>query len=254
MNTASHPPRYTAVGNDQIASGSTAPHTGLAAATYDELKHRLLAGELPLGHRLAEGRLAEELGVSRTPVREALVRLLAEGLVERRPQGGYGPVAPDLLLIRELYEVRFALELDALKRPARLGTKHDPVALRSLRNDWMDLRDAVGDDQGSPDVAWLDEDFHLRLAAAAGNDALCELLARVNERIRPVRVHDFRTGERIERTISQHLAVLDAVIEGDDHAARSLLEAHFDESFSVVEERATAALVAMATRRRGSVR
>ena len=90
----------------------TAPDTGSPRRelAYQSLKHRLLVGDFPPGRRLGEERLAAELGVSRTPVREALSRLHSEGLVERLSDGGYGPVLPDLHLIRELYEIRFVLE------------------------------------------------------------------------------------------------------------------------------------------------
>src|SRR5262245_33443870 len=108
---------------------------------YTELKRRLLVGEFPLRIRLGEERLAALLGVSRTPVRQALARLHAERLVERRPDGGYAPAAPNLLEIRQLYEVRRGLELSALLRPTELGTRHDHDRIESLREDWHVLRE-----------------------------------------------------------------------------------------------------------------
>ena len=84
---------------------------------YDELRRGLLFGEYPLIERLAEVSLAERLGASRTPVREALMRLEAEGLVVRRPQGGFYPRSPNLAGIRDLYELRRILELACLVRP-----------------------------------------------------------------------------------------------------------------------------------------
>ena len=245
--------RYTTSDPDETPAtqpARSASKAGRAAATYDELKRRLLNGEFPLGHRMAEERLAVELGVSRTPVREALSRLSAEGLVERRSEGGYGPAAPDLHLARDLYEVRFALELDALARPGRLGATHDLRLVRELRSDWLDLAVPDPTDVVGPDFALLDEDYHVRLAAAAGNDALCDMLVRVNERIRPVRLHDFLTPGRIQRTIEQHLSIVDALLAGELRAARGLLESHFHESLAVAEERAAAALARMVTRHR----
>lgn len=221
---------------------------------YTGLKTRLLRGEFLFGVRLAEERLAALLDVSRTPVREALSRLHAEGLVERHPQGGYCPAAPDLETIQELYEVRFSLELSALARPERTGGRHDLAELAALREDWLALDEPLGDADGDPgvdpDFVLLDEDFHVRLAAAAGNLALADLLGRVNERIRIVRMQDFLSPERMRRTIAQHVAVLDAVLAGDLLAARARLVAHFDESQAVVEERAAAALHRMLSSRR----
>ena len=65
--------------------------------------------------------MAALLGVSRTPIREALLRLHAEGLIGPHPEGGYRPIAPAVEQVHDLYEVRMALELQALRRPAELG-------------------------------------------------------------------------------------------------------------------------------------
>jgi DNA-binding GntR family transcriptional regulator len=235
-----------------------------SAYAYHELKQRLLAGEYPLGRRLAEEALAVSLGVSRTPVREALSRLHAETLVSRHPGGGYEPAAPDLHTARELYEVRFALELDALERPRRLGQTHDEDVLVELRGDWQELRETTPDraacdrpdspEAFDPDFVLLDEDFHVRLAQAAGNAALVEMLIRVNERIRPVRMHDFLSADRITLTVHQHLAVVDAVVVGDLEQARVLLTRHFDESLAIAESRAAQSLARMLTHQRGAGR
>ena len=85
-------------------------------ATHRALKRQLLLGEFPFGHRLGEERLAAMLEVSRTPVREALARLHAEGHVQRHPEGGFEPAFPDMDRIAELYEVRKSLELTAVRR------------------------------------------------------------------------------------------------------------------------------------------
>ena len=97
---------------------------------YADLKNRLLLGEFPLNVRLGEERLAALVGVSRTPIREALSRLEVEGLVVRAPDGGFLPVVPDVTGMRQLYEVRVGLELQALRRPLRLGTTHDRASSR----------------------------------------------------------------------------------------------------------------------------
>jgi DNA-binding GntR family transcriptional regulator len=210
---------------------------------YAELKRRLLLGEFPLRVRLGEERLAALLGVSRTPVRQALLRLDAERLVERHPDGGFTPAAPDLTVIRQLYEVRRALELAALRRPTEAGDRHDVAVLEPLRDDWRALRGA----QPDPDPGFVlsDESFHVRLAQAAGNGALVDLLQVVNERIRSVRMHDFLTEERVQLTIVQHLSIVEAVLADDLDLALRRFEAHLGESMTVVEDRATRALARM---------
>jgi DNA-binding GntR family transcriptional regulator len=208
---------------------------------YSELKRRLLQGDFPLGERLSEVPLAAQIGVSRTPVREALARLHAEDLVERHPDGGYRPAPPDLPRTHELYEVRFALELHALANPA--GGQHDLAALGELRSEWVDL--GSGDAPVDPGFVLLDEDFHVRLAAAGGNGALVDVLIGINERIRPIRMHDFLTAERVTTTIEEHTAIVDAVLaDACDQAARRLRR-HLTQSREIAEARAAAALARM---------
>jgi len=217
---------------------------------YGELKQRLLAGDFPLGGRLAEERLASLVGVSRTPVREALSRLHVEGFVARLPDGGYCPTAPNLQTVRDLYEVRRGLELLALHLPTDAasdggGRDHDRARLDALREDWQAL--TVPHETAGPDPSFvlLDEDFHVRLAEAAGNQELVVLLQGINERIRLVRIYDFLTHERIEATVEQHLGIVEAVIAGDVAEADAQLNRHLFESLAVVEQRAGAALARM---------
>lgn len=227
----------------------TAPHA-LSGSTrsdrvHGELKHRLLVGEFPLNMRIGEQRLADLLSVSRTPVRESLLRLLGEGLVRRAPDGGYYPVAPDVVVAHHLYEVRRGLELQALQRPALTGVRHERRTLLELQEDW---ETAAGEThEASPSFVLLDESFHVRLAEAAGNPTLVDLLRQVNERIRVVRMQDFLDVARIRATIEEHLGIVEAVIEGDITEAELRFCSHLDRSVSVVEERVTAALVRMVT-------
>ncbi|MGH9148796.1 MAG: GntR family transcriptional regulator [Acidimicrobiales bacterium] len=211
-----------------------------------ELKRRLLRGELPMMVRLAEERLADELGVSRTPVREALVQLAAESLVERLPDGGFCPAVPDLVAVAELYEVRASLELDALGRPGRRGQRHEPSALEPLRDEWR----ALARELPEPDPSFVerDESFHMALAAAAGNATLVRMLETVNERIRVVRMHDFLTPDRVRLTVAEHLAIVEALLAAKADLAGARLLSHIMVSNEVVMERATRGLARMAGR------
>jgi len=219
---------------------------------FVELKQRLLAGEYPLGRRLGEERLASALGVSRTPVREALHRLLSEGLVQRDAEGGFRPTAPDVVGIRTLYEVRIGLEVQALRRPGTLGAAHDPARLRELHDEWSALADDAP--PATPEFVLLDEAFHTGLADAAGNAVLVEFLRVVNERIRIVRMQDFLTEDRITQTIDEHLAIIEAVLAGDCELAVARFDVHLRESLAVVEERTLRALARMSAAPDTSIR
>ena len=212
---------------------------------YAELKQRLLAGDFGLGVRLMETRLAPLLGVSRTPIREALMRLHAEGLVVRQPDGGYTPLVPDVAGIRHLYEVRAGLELQAIRRPSLHGTGHDAAVLVDLVAEW----EALADDEPDPEPSFvlLDESFHVTLAESAGNPALVDLLRQVNERIRSVRMLDFLTPDRVRSTVEEHIAIARAVLDGALVEAEQQVLGHLDHSQAVVEQRVLMAIARMAT-------
>jgi DNA-binding GntR family transcriptional regulator len=214
---------------------AVAPETAARSSSdvaYRALKSWILAGEIPLGLRFAEERIAERLSVSRTPVREALLRLSAEHFLERHPEGGFRVNHPTGRSIRELYDVRRALELFAVRRLVEAPGPGAVGQLEELRVEWLALSPERPD--VDPDFVLLDEDFHRRLAEAAGNEEIVNELRRIGERIRPVRTQDFTTPGRIDATITQHLAVLDAVLDARPEAAE-LLDRHILESQRSVE-------------------
>ena len=216
---------------------------------YGELRKRLMLGEFPVNSRLVEERLAQVLGVSRTPVREALVRVLADGLVNR-VDGGYYVALPDFTGLRDLYDQRITLELRGISRALESdAVRHDLALLEPLRDSWRGLWDDRP--EPNPDFVSVDEDFHVTLLKSSGNAALAQTLVSVNSRIRPVRMYDYMTEKRIELTISQHLGILEAVFATRMDDALLALRHHVGESLEVVERRAARAITAMALRRAG---
>jgi DNA-binding GntR family transcriptional regulator len=137
--------------------------------------------------------------------------------------------------MRQLYEVRVSLEVAGLQRPGRVGERHDEARLLALRDEWRAL---AGDPpEADPVFVLIDESFHIGLAEACGNRVLVDHLRLVNERLRVVRMHDFRTFERLSATIEEHLAIIDAVLAGDLVEAERRFGMHLEVSLAVVEER-----------------
>src|SRR3982751_1219938 len=104
-----------------------------AERVYAGLRERLLRGEMPVGRRLVEQQLAEEFETSRTPVREALRRLEGDGHIVRDRSGGMCPATPSVKSMRELYEVRVALEGLCARRAATTG---DRDRIEAIEADW----------------------------------------------------------------------------------------------------------------------
>ena len=226
-------------------TGNGARARSQAERVYAGLRERLLRGDLPVGRRLVEQQLAADFGTSRTPVREALRRLEGDGHLVRGPGGRLSPSAPSVKSMRELYEVRVALEELVARRASTSG---DRDRLESLQREWRELESGRKGAQAvprGPDFVHADERFHLALARASGNDVAEALLADLNDRIRILRVHDFTTDDRIAATIAEHLEILGCVLAGDPDAAAAFMCAHVQRSAIVVRERVGEALARM---------
>jgi DNA-binding GntR family transcriptional regulator len=209
------------------------------------LRERLLRGDLPVGRRLVEQQLATEFATSRTPVREALRRLEGDGHIVRDGSGGLCPSAPSVKSMRELYEVRVALEELAARRAATSG---DRSRIEAIEQEWRAL-DAAWHDSRSvprgPDFVHADESFHRGLAGASGNDVAEVMLGDLNDRIRILRIYDFTTDDRIGATIGEHLEIVACVLARDPDAAAAFMRAHVQRSALVVRERVGVALARM---------
>ncbi|MDP2713058.1 MAG: GntR family transcriptional regulator [Solirubrobacteraceae bacterium] len=216
-----------------------------AERVYTGLREQLLRGELPVGRRLVEQQLAADFQTSRTPVREALRRLEGDGHIVRDRGGGLSPSAPSVKSMRELYEVRVAIEELAARRAATSG---DRSRIEAIEQEWRALRAAWHGSRvlpRGPDFVHADEGFHRALAAASGNDVAETLLGDLNDRIRILRVHDFTTDDRIGATITEHLEILTCVLGRDADAAAAFMRAHVQRSALVVRERVGEALTRM---------
>ncbi|WP_067699509.1 GntR family transcriptional regulator [Nocardia jejuensis] len=215
----------------------------LRDVVYATLRDELMNGRIKFDHRLTEPKVSARFGISRTPVREALAMLCSDGLL-RREDVGFSPVRPSIPLVRDLYELRITLELSGIQRAIdNPGLVHDHELLRLERERWLAFR--ADPPPQEPGFVVLDEEFHVALLSAGGNGELVRTLVAVNARIRHVRMYDFMVNNRVEVTIAEHLAILDAVLAGDLPLAHELLRLHIGESLEVVLERVTSAIVAM---------
>ncbi|MGO1768495.1 MAG: GntR family transcriptional regulator [Microbacterium sp.] len=207
---------------------------------YEALRQELLTTAMSPFQRLTEENVAERFEVSRTPVRDALARLEADGLLVKR-DGALFRYTPTLGEFTELYELRVVLETRGLDRAIEDPTvTHDRVALEAEQALWTER--AGADLAPDPGFVVADERFHLALLKAAGNSELAGALERVNRRIRPVRMHDYLTQDRVDATIDEHLEILDSVLRGRLREARDRLRTHVGLSQAVVMTRAARAM------------
>lgn len=198
----------------------------LADQVYARLKAELHDFALVPGDRFSEGEVGTRLGVSRTPVREALLRLRNEGFLEVEAKSGWFVKPIDFDVVEQLYDLRIVLEMASL---ARLGQRdRDGPELESLKAAWLvPAADRLTDGHA---VGALDEAFHAALVRAAGNAEMARVHQDVTERIRIVRRLDFTRSDRIEATYAEHAKVLRAVMQRRTEQAQLLLRSHIEQS------------------------
>jgi DNA-binding GntR family transcriptional regulator len=201
------------------------PAPNLAQTVYEQIKADIFEFRLIPGARFSENGIALRLGVSRTPVREALYRLAREGFLAVHAKSGWSVHALDFDRFDQLYDVRIILELAAVRMLCDGEHKED---LASLKRAWLIAPRARLNDARS--VAELDEGFHMTLIAATGNNELVRIYTDLTERIRIVRRLDFTQSARITRTYEEHAAVLRAIVMRKTQQAMMLLRAHIEES------------------------
>jgi DNA-binding GntR family transcriptional regulator len=192
----------------------------LVESAYQTMRRKILDNVWPPGHRALEQELALELGMSRTPVREALIRLQKEGLVEVIPRLGMSvlPVSADDM--RDIYEMLTALESMA----AELAVRRSPgeAQLKPLLDASRDMRVALKADDLE---AWAaaDERFHQHLVALSGNRLLIEAVQNCWDRAHRARMVTLRMRPKPTHSTREHMEVVENIRAGN---ARAAFEAH----------------------------
>jgi len=194
--------------------------TSLSKVVSDQIRGQILEGRFRPGDRLVEDRLSAELGVSRVPVREALLGLSIEGLVTLEPRRGATVAAVTPEIVAELVEVRALLE----GLNARLAARHhDPEIVTALR-ETLD-RGNTAAEAGAPDqLARLNGEFHERLAEASRNSVLSDIMRGLRERTSIAFAINGR--DRARDDWKEHAGILAAVIDGDEELAALLATRH----------------------------
>jgi len=219
----------------------------LAAAIHA----RVLAGEIPSGSRLRQESLATEFGVSRTPVREALRKLQADGVVELEPNRGAVVRGPSSREVREAYEVRAELEALAADlaatriRDDELRRLHEAQEMfgRSMTVllSWKRSPSNGGEPPPEAHDEWIrgNDLFHLAIQEAAGNERLRAVLADLHVSF-PRDLTWIVLGESsrlLEENVAQHGAILDAIGRHDAADARRLMNEHVRRAGELVVRR-----------------
>ena len=198
------------------------PGETFSGRAVDVLREMVLLGQLPPGQRLNEVELANALGISRGPLREAIQRLRSEGLLTA--VSGRGAYVRTFTAdeLRDLYEVRIALETHAVRLAGqKIGT--------GAASDLGTLVDAA-DPETTEYSHSLDLDFHRKLAALAENEALVHAITEIHQQVQLALSRPSQLAGRAEQSHDRHREILDHLAEGRAEKAAAVLSEHLRHS------------------------
>ncbi len=197
---------------------------GHGRSAYERVLAQIRSGELRPGDRLIETDLAGRLRISRTPVREAIRQLEADGLVVHVPRVGATVRTLDYSEVMELYEMRTVLEATAARMAARAASDIEISELEEIN---ADLAAATGDPRRAYELNRL---FHETLAKAAKNRFLIESMGALQKALLILGTSTLADRARAEEAVSEHGAVLKALRARDGAAAEAGMRAHLEAS------------------------
>lgn len=202
----------------------------LGSDVYRILRDRILRQELKAGEKLSDLRLSNELGVSRTPIREALHQLVQDGVVVAEPNRGFFVATFSKRDLEEIFELRLALELFAARRINRKDRREElERALFELEHVERLLRNAETPEQMQEAAdAFLktDRGFHSWLVSTAENKRLDTIINSIWTQIAIFQQIGSTIPDWVQKALKQHRQVIELLLKGDVEAATSIMEQH----------------------------
>lgn len=200
---------------------------------YAEIRRMAMDYGFKPNERINEVELAARLNVSRSPIREALQRLVTEGLITFQTNRGFFCRGFDVEEVVNLSDVRIVLEERSVRLAIQRATDEDLAALV----DWWAKTMARADAFSSAELTARDEEFHIRIARLSGNSELARMLEGINTRIHFVRKIEVEKHRRLSTTYTEHADIARAMVARDADRAAGLMHDHI--SISVADAMST---------------
>lgn len=203
----------------------------LANQVYDVLEYNILSGKYAYGEIISETRLSEELGVSRTPIREAMSRLAHERLIKDSPNGTVvvGVTEKD---VKDLFEVKRRIEVIATRRAAENISEE---GLRQLKEN-IDQQEFFAQKDDAVKVRDLDTEFHDIIYRECGSIVLESILSPIHHKMMKYRRVSLEHAHRIIDSVEEHKNIYKAIVEGDGDKIDTLLLIHIDHAYNNIME------------------
>jgi DNA-binding GntR family transcriptional regulator len=203
----------------------------LKEQAYERIKQRILRGTLPGGTVLSESALADTLGISRTPVREALMQLAAEGLVDYSPFNGSRVHSMTAVEREEIFVLRRTLELLAVRRLAAAATPEQLDALEAI----LDLQAQYGAETRQAEFMAADAEFHRTLAEFAGLNVTQKFLGHIRSMFHLMGLEAISVPGRSSAVVAEHRQIVQALRERDAEAAERAITTHLGVTEHLIE-------------------
>lgn len=198
---------------------------------YARIKALIQDGSFPAGSFLSERQLAAQLKMSKTPVKNALVRLEMEGFVAISPQQGVVVREFSVREVVDILDLRMALEPYVVRRTAGALTEQQAAALRAN----VKAQEAAAKSGDTAELTRLDADFHVLLCSFAGNAEIAQVMSRLRDKLHRLILDVMkRTPGRPASAVAEHAAIAEAVIKGGGERAAALMEKHLEYGKSVL--------------------
>lgn len=203
-------------------SGKPARKPRQGKLVYERIREMAISYEFLPDQSINENSLARSLGVSRSPVRDALNRLVTEGLMNFRQNYGFFARSLTDTELFDLAEARLCMEIEALALAFDRGAAEDRAALLTF---WQEV-DAGLATTDPKDSAAADEEFHMRIFRMSGNAVLVSMIETINARIRFIREIEIETPIREGADFTEHFRIAQALIDGDREAGIAAMRRH----------------------------
>lgn len=203
----------------------------LREQVFEHLREEILSARLAPGTELAEVALAESLGISRGPLREALGRLAADGLVTIRPRRGAVVTRFTRQEFVEAYQVREALESLAIRLAVPRLTDDERARLHDL----VDQMEAHSKGNDETEFFRVNAEFHRMFVTASGNERLGEMHERLMNQMGRLLAKSLDLRGSLDQSVAEHRAILEAVDAGDAERAARLVEEHIEVPYRVLD-------------------
>jgi DNA-binding GntR family transcriptional regulator len=191
----------------------------LSNKLLETIEERIVTGEYPAGASLDEVGLAEVFGVSRTPIREALIQLSVMNMIEKRSRKGWVVTEVSPARLCEMFELMAELEAICARLAARRASLFQQQRIKAAHEACRHAKDA--------DTYFrLNEAFHLAIYEASQNEFLIEEVLAVARRVRPYRRLQLRVRERLKTSFAEHDAIVNAILAGDSALAEETIKSH----------------------------